>query len=86
MKALEAYAAQVQEADDRYAELTQLKQLTGDSDEILGFLARTVRDGLAAEGIQRLTGEAAVVAHSFTEALELARQHTILALPADGAS
>ncbi|MFJ5877417.1 hypothetical protein [Streptomyces sp. S1] len=76
--ALEQYAAQVTEADDRYRELRQIRQLAAGSDDVLDFLARTVRDDLAAAEIKGMTGEAAA---AFTAALDSAKEAAALALP-----
>lgn len=78
--ALETLAARVGEADARYAAMKQIQQVTADSDEVLDFLARTVRDDLAVAEIDGLAGEAAVVAASFTRALETAKESAVFAL------
>lgn len=80
VEALESFATQVGEADARYTEVRQIQQLTADSDEVLDFLARTVRDDLAIAEIDELTSEAAIVAASFTKALETAREGATLVL------
>ncbi|MEU7046603.1 hypothetical protein AB0A77_36915 [Streptomyces varsoviensis] len=81
VEALESYAEQVAQADDRYRELQQIQALTDGSDDVLDFLARTVRDDLAVAEIEGMTGEAAAVANAFTTALESAKEAAIIALP-----
>ncbi|MFC8878708.1 hypothetical protein [Streptomyces ardesiacus] len=81
VKALELYAEQVAQADDRYRELQQIQALTDGNDDVLNFLARTVRDDLAVAEIEGMTGEAAAVAASFTTALESAKEAAVIALP-----
>ena len=81
ISALEGYAAQIAEADARYAELQQIQQLTAGSSDVLDLLARTARDDLAVAEIEGLTGEAAVVADAFTAALESAKLVAVTALP-----
>ncbi|MEV4000289.1 hypothetical protein ACFYPK_31760 [Streptomyces halstedii] len=79
--ALESYAEQVAQADDRYRELQQIQALTDGSSDVLDFLARTARDDLAVAEIEGLTGEAAAVAAFFTTALESAKEAAVIALP-----
>ncbi|MEU6680872.1 hypothetical protein [Streptomyces sp. NPDC046925] len=79
--ALEAYACQVVQADAGYEELQQLQLLSDTSPELLDLLARTVRDDLAVAELDGLTGEAAVVADTFTKALKAAKQSAVAALP-----
>ncbi|MDG4857070.1 hypothetical protein P8605_02665 [Streptomyces sp. T-3] len=79
--ALEAYAAQVATADARYEEFRQIEQLAEGSSDVLDLLARTARDDLAVAEINGLAGEAAVVADTFTKALESAKQAAVEALP-----
>ncbi|MDH6522094.1 hypothetical protein [Streptomyces sp. SAI-090] len=79
--ALEAYAEQVAEADARYAEVREIERLTAGSTELLELLARTAADDLAVAEIEGLTDEAAVVASTFTKALESAKQAAVAALP-----
>lgn len=81
VSALEAYAVQVAEADRQYVELQQIRQLTAGSDDVLDLLARTARDDLAVAEVEGMTHEAAVVAATFTTALETARQAAVIALP-----
>ncbi|MEU3221197.1 hypothetical protein [Streptomyces sp. NPDC006971] len=81
VEALESYAEQVAQADDRYRELQQIQALTDGSDDVLDLLARTVRDDLAVAEIEGMTGEAAVVADAFTTALESAKEAAVIALP-----
>ncbi|MCX4657336.1 hypothetical protein OG249_36355 [Streptomyces microflavus] len=81
VKALEAYAEQVAQADDRYRELQQIQALTDGSGDVLDFLARTVRDDFAVAEIEGMTGEAAAVADAFTMALESAKEAAVIALP-----
>ncbi|MFJ5740120.1 hypothetical protein [Streptomyces microflavus] len=81
VKALEAYAEQVAQADDRYRELQQIQALTDGSGDVLDFLARTVRDEFAVAEIEGMTGEAAAVADAFTSALESAKEAAVIALP-----
>ncbi|MFD3959593.1 hypothetical protein ACFWRG_31715 [Micromonospora tulbaghiae] len=83
--ALEAYAAQVAEADARFAEVREIERLAAGGDELLGLLARTAADDLAVAEIDALTGEAAVVASTFSKALESAKQAAAVALPLPGA-
>ncbi|MFD0437347.1 hypothetical protein [Streptomyces chartreusis] len=78
--ALEAYASQVAEADARYAEVREIERLAAGSDELLDLLARTTVDDLAVAEIDALTDEAAVVASTFTKALESAKQAAAAAL------
>ncbi|OKI50330.1 hypothetical protein [Streptomyces sp. MJM1172] len=80
--ALEAYAAQIKEADRQYAELRQIQQLADGSNDVLELLARTARDDLAVAEIEGMTGEAAAVSASFTAALESAKEAAVIALPA----
>ncbi|MFJ5294890.1 hypothetical protein [Streptomyces sp. NPDC088348] len=68
------------QADDRYRELQQIQALTDSSDDVLDFLARTVRDDLAIAEVEGMTGEAAVAA-TFTTALESAKGAAVIALP-----
>ncbi|WP_073780556.1 hypothetical protein [Streptomyces sp. MJM1172] len=82
VSALEAYAEQVTEADERYAELRQIQQLADGSNDVLELLARTARDDLAVAEIEGMTGEAAAVSASFTAALESAKEAAVIALPA----
>ncbi len=84
--ALEAYASQVAEADARYAEVRAIERLAAGSDELLDLLARTAADDLAVAEIDRLTDEAAVVASTFTKALESAKQAAAAALPLQSAA
>lgn len=84
--ALEAYAEQVAEADARYAEVREIERLAAGSDELLALLARTAADDLAVTEIKGLTGEAAVVAATFTKALESAKQAAVAALPVQSAA
>ncbi|KUN58863.1 hypothetical protein AQJ46_42070 [Streptomyces canus] len=84
--ALEAYAEQVAEADARYAKLREIERLAAGSDELLDLLARTAADDLAVAEIEALTDEAAVVASTFTKALESARQAAVAALPVQSAA
>ncbi|MET9365813.1 hypothetical protein ABZX93_33560 [Streptomyces sp. NPDC006632] len=79
--ALETYAAQVAEADRQYRELQQIQKLTAGSNEVLDLLARTARNDLAVAEIEGMTGEAAVVAATFTAALESAKEAAVIALP-----
>ncbi|MEV0888854.1 hypothetical protein AB0J03_34265 [Streptomyces microflavus] len=81
VKALEAYAEQVAQADDCYRELQQIQALTDGSGDVLDFLARTVGDDLAIAEIEGMTGEAAAVADAFTTALESAKEAAVIALP-----
>ncbi|MEV7296864.1 hypothetical protein AB0N79_35400 [Streptomyces microflavus] len=81
VKALEAYAEQVAQADDRYRELQQIQALTDGSGDVLDFLARTVRDDFAVAEIEGMTGEAVAVADAFTMALESAKEAAVIALP-----
>lgn len=76
------YAAQVAEADARYAEVREIEQLDTGSDELL---ARTAVDDLAVAEIDRLTDEAAV-ASTFTKALESVEQAAAAALAFQGAA
>ncbi|MFF7449821.1 MULTISPECIES: hypothetical protein [unclassified Streptomyces] len=82
--ALEAYASQVAEADARYAEVREIERLDAGSDELLDLLARTTVDDLSVAEIEALTDEAAVVASTFTRALESAKQAAAAALPPPG--
>lgn len=84
--ALEAYAEQIAEADARYAEVREIERLAAGSDEFLALLARTAADDLAVTEIEGLTGEAAVVAATFTKALESAKQAAVSVLPSRGAA
>lgn len=84
--ALEAYADQVAEADARYAEVREIERLAAGSDELLDLLARTAADDLAVAEIEALTDEAAVVASTFTKALESAKQAAVAALPVQSAA
>nr|WP_024127308.1 hypothetical protein [Streptomyces sp. F8]AHE40044.1 Hypothetical protein pFRL5_381 [Streptomyces sp. F8] len=84
--ALEAYASQVAEADARYAEVREIERLDAGSDELLDLLARTTVDDLAVAEIEALTDEAAVVASTFTRALESAKQAAAAALPLQDAA
>ncbi|MET9834428.1 hypothetical protein ABZ078_35225 [Streptomyces sp. NPDC006385] len=79
--ALDAYASQVAEADARYAAVREIERLDAGSDELLDLLARTAVDDLAVAEIEALTDEAAVVASTFTKALESAKQAAAAALP-----
>ncbi|MFD8476332.1 hypothetical protein ACFV2E_30500 [Streptomyces globisporus] len=81
VSALESYADQVAQADDRYRELQQIQVLTDGSDEVLDFLARTARDDLAVAEIEGMTGKAAAVADAFSVALESAKEAAVVALP-----
>ncbi|KOV41911.1 hypothetical protein [Streptomyces sp. H036] len=83
--ALEAYASQVAEADARFAEVRKLERLAEGRDELLDLLARTAADDLVVAEIDALTGEAAVVAATFSKALESAREAASAALPLQGA-
>ncbi|MFJ9967142.1 hypothetical protein [Streptomyces avermitilis] len=84
--ALEAYAGQVAEADARYAEVREIEQLAAGRDELLDLLARTTANDLAVAEIDALTDEAAVVASTFTKALESAKQAAAAAIPLQGAA
>ncbi|MEU0110631.1 hypothetical protein ABZ313_35445 [Streptomyces sp. NPDC006251] len=84
--ALEAYTEQVAEADALYAEVRALEQLAAGSDDLLALLARTAADDLAVAEIEGLTGEAAAVASTFTQALESAKQAAVAVLPSRGAA
>lgn len=80
--ALEAYAEQVTEADDRYAQVREIEQLAEEGDELLDLLSRTAADDLAVAEIEGLTDEVTAVASTFTKALESAKQLAVVALPA----
>ncbi|MCX4523961.1 hypothetical protein ACIRQO_36345 [Streptomyces anulatus] len=82
VSALESYADQVAQADDRYRELQQIQALTDGRDDVLDLLARTARDDLAVAEIEGMTGKAAAVADAFTVALESAKEAAVIALPA----
>ncbi|MGW7073057.1 hypothetical protein ACWGII_41185 [Streptomyces sp. NPDC054855] len=81
VKALETFAAQVREADERWRELQEIEQLSGDSEQVLDFLASTARDDLAVQEIQGFTGEADVVTKALADALTSAKGAAALALP-----
>ncbi|MFF7644035.1 hypothetical protein [Streptomyces canus] len=83
--ALEAYAEQVAEADARYDEVREIERLAAGSAELLDLLACTAADDLAVAEIEGLTDEAAVVASTFTKALESAKQAAVAALPVQSA-
>ncbi|MET9083645.1 hypothetical protein ABZX77_17415 [Streptomyces sp. NPDC004237] len=86
MAALEAYPEQVTEADTRYAEVREIERLAAGSSELLALLARTAADDLAAAEIEGLADEVAVVASTFTRALESAKQAAVAALPLKSAA
>ncbi|MDD9375089.1 hypothetical protein M8Z33_00030 [Streptomyces sp. ZAF1911] len=79
--ALEEYAAQVCEADLRYQELQQIQRLVEGNDEALDLLARTAADALAVAEIQAMSTEAAIVAKTFSTALDRASAAAVIALP-----
>ncbi|MFF8994437.1 hypothetical protein ACF09H_31845 [Streptomyces sp. NPDC014983] len=72
--ALETYAEQTAEADRRYAEFLQIKQLSATGHELLELLARSVRDDLAVAEIDNLAEGAATVGEAFKTALAEARE------------
>ncbi|GHE76232.1 hypothetical protein [Streptomyces vinaceus] len=79
--ALEEYAAQVREADLRYQELQQIQRLAEGNDEALDLLARTAADALAVAEIEAMAKEAAIVAKTFSTALDRASAAAVIALP-----
>ncbi|MET9466563.1 hypothetical protein ABZY44_17500 [Streptomyces sp. NPDC006544] len=79
--ALEEYAAQVREADLRYQELQQIQRLVEGNDEALDLLARTAADALAVAEIEAMAKEAAIVAKTFSTALDRASAAAVIALP-----
>ncbi|MEV0989947.1 hypothetical protein [Streptomyces sp. NPDC049949] len=79
--ALEEYAAQVCEADLRYRELQQIQRLVEGNDEALDLLARTAADALAVAEIEAMSKEAAIVAKTFSSALDRASAAAVIALP-----
>ncbi|MFI5868421.1 hypothetical protein [Streptomyces sp. NPDC051546] len=79
--ALEEYAAQVCEADLRYRELQQIQRLVEGNDEALDLLARTAADALAVAEIEAMSTEAAIVAKTFSTALDRASAAAVVALP-----
>lgn len=79
--ALEEYAAQVCEADLRYQELQQIQSLVEGNDEALDLLARTAADALAVAEIEAMSTEAAIVAKTFSTALDRASAAAVIALP-----
>lgn len=79
--ALEEHAAQVGEADRRYQELQQIQRLVEGNDEALDLLARTAADALAVAEIEAMSKEAAIVAKTFTTALDRASAAAVIALP-----
>ena len=81
VKALEAYASRVAEADRRYEELRQIQELTEGDSEVLDFLARTVRDDLAVAELEGITGGASIVVESLRNAITSARRAAVVALP-----
>ncbi|WP_369228462.1 hypothetical protein AB5J52_48325 (plasmid) [Streptomyces sp. R39] len=86
MAALEAYPEQVTEADTRYAEVREIERLAVGSADLLDLMARTAADDLAVAAIEGLTVEAAVVASTFTKALESAKQAAVATLPVQSAA
>ncbi|MEY9842515.1 hypothetical protein [Streptacidiphilus sp. EB103A] len=66
--ALETYAEQAAEADRRYAELTQLDQVSAAGPELLELMARSVRDDLAVAEVADLTARTTAVTDAFTPA------------------
>ncbi|MFB7983949.1 hypothetical protein [Streptomyces vinaceus] len=79
--ALEEYAAQVCEADLRYRELQQIQRLVEGNDDALDLLARTAADALAVAEIEAMSKEAAIVAKTFSSALDRASAAAVIALP-----
>ncbi|MGW2686430.1 hypothetical protein ACWC6I_25150 [Streptomyces sp. NPDC001414] len=81
--ALETYAEQTAEADQRYAEFLQIQQISAASSDLLELLARSVRDDLAVAEIDGLTEQATTVGEAFKSALAEARESAhALAAPA----
>ncbi|WP_407841413.1 hypothetical protein ACE1OC_41320 [Streptomyces sp. DSM 116496] len=79
--ALEEYTAQVCEADLPYQELQQIQRLVEGNDEALDLLARTAADALAVAEIEAMAKEAAIVAKTFSTALDRASAAAVIALP-----
>ncbi|MCX4826600.1 hypothetical protein OG883_43970 [Streptomyces sp. NBC_01142] len=91
VEALENYAAQIAEAEERRRELRQLRQLTTGTEELLDLLAATARDELAVTEIAGMSEEVAKALELFNEALQSAQDAATVALsslapdPAEGA-
>ncbi len=81
VEALEAYATQVAEADDRYAEWLQLQRIGEGEDDVRDFIARSVADDLAVAEIEGMTSQAEIITRAYTEALEEAKRAAVAALP-----
>ncbi|MEV1042373.1 hypothetical protein AB0J01_38040 [Streptomyces sp. NPDC050204] len=80
--ALETYAGQVAEADDRYRELKQVQRLAGSCGDVLDFVARTARDDLAVAESEGMSGQAVAAAAAFNSALDSVKDAAVIALPA----
>ncbi|MEW1760363.1 hypothetical protein AB0393_28115 [Streptomyces cyaneofuscatus] len=82
VEALEHYATQITEAEQRRRELRQLRQLTTGDEELLDLLADTARDDLAVAEIAEMSGEVAKALELFNDALQAAQEAAAAALPA----
>ncbi|MET9779111.1 hypothetical protein ABZ023_33515, partial [Streptomyces sp. NPDC006367] len=81
VEALEHYATQIAEAEERRRELRQLRCLSAGTDDLLGLLAATAHDDLAVAEIEGMSDEAARALDLFNEALQAAQGAADLALP-----
>lgn len=81
VEALETYAAQIAEAEQRRRELRQLEQMTMGTEELLDLLASTARDELAVAEIEGMSDEVAKALNLFSEALLSAQDAAAMALP-----
>ncbi|WP_331746341.1 hypothetical protein OG923_33125 (plasmid) [Streptomyces halstedii] len=81
VEALEHYAAQIAEAEQRRREVRQLQHLTAGTDDLLDLLAATARDELAAAEIAEMGDEVATALELFAESLRAAQDAATAALP-----
>ncbi|MFE7485110.1 hypothetical protein [Streptomyces sp. NPDC057552] len=81
VEALEHYAAQIAEAEQRRREVRQLQHLSAGTDDLLGLLAATARDELAAAEIAEMGEEVATALQLFADSLEAAQEAATAALP-----
>ncbi|MFD7616071.1 hypothetical protein [Streptomyces sp. NPDC059802] len=86
VEALENYAGQIAEAEQRRRELRQLQQMTTGTEELLDLLAATARDDLAVAEIENMSDEVAKALALFNETLQSAQDAAALALPAPSAT
>ncbi|MFF0219919.1 hypothetical protein [Streptomyces vinaceus] len=78
--ALEEYAVQVGEADRQYRSSSRSRLVEGNG-QALDLLARTAADALAVAETEAMSKEAAIIAKTFSTALDRASAAAVIALP-----